>query len=116
MGGVWTLVVTGMDGIVFWGPIWIHTFRDVDAGAGTPPYHRFCRSFLSQQKLPILKGHPACVEVHADLLPMMRCTDSVMRPAMQQLIRPAHIVKARIPAADRSLICHVQVQHLQRIQ
>ena len=34
MGAVWTLVVTGMDGIVFWGPTLIHTFIDSDSGVG----------------------------------------------------------------------------------
>lgn len=34
LGAVWTLVVTGMDGIVFWGPILIHTFTDGDSGTG----------------------------------------------------------------------------------
>ena len=36
MGAVWTLLVTGMDGIVFWAPILIHTFRDGDSGTGAP--------------------------------------------------------------------------------
>ncbi|CAL5229393.1 g12711 [Coccomyxa viridis] len=35
VGAVWTLVVTGMDGIVFWGPILIHSFTDSDSGTGT---------------------------------------------------------------------------------
>ena len=37
VGGVWTLVVTGMDGIVFWGPILIHFFIDKDSETGELP-------------------------------------------------------------------------------
>lgn len=38
---VWTLVVTGMDGIVFWAPILIHTISDPDgvSGAGELLWH-----------------------------------------------------------------------------
>lgn len=34
LGIVWTLVATGLDGIVFWGPIIIHTILDTDSASG----------------------------------------------------------------------------------
>ena len=31
-------MVTGMDGIVFWGPLLIHTIMDGDSGSGDAPH------------------------------------------------------------------------------
>ena len=50
VGAVWTLVVPGMDGVVFWGPVLIHTFTDSDSGAGANIRPLLSSQFWGQNK------------------------------------------------------------------
>ena len=85
MGAVWTLVVTGMDGIVFWGPTLIHSFIDSDSGVGA--FLHSSGSSVNSVWCSLQMSHPAiaCVFIWPEVGSSLGSTQTVALPACMQI-------------------------------